>query len=390
MEWVNKLRGQFPVTEKCTYLDASYDLGGALFMRDAAVRYFDEWSGAAARNERGGPGRETFFKTADRTRSKIAELLGGVPEDSIAFTKNTNEGMSIVLMGFNYKKGDNIVTVDMEHPSVLYPCLNAAHHHGIECRIAETADGATIPIDCILREIDENTRIVAVSHVQSASGYKIDLKTLGAVCKERGIFLLVDATQSMGLTPLNVAEWNVSAVAAAGYKGMQSCISVAFLYCHPDLVRRVTPLIVSSGNYISVDKSSDWEICHHDTHSARKFENGSLDALGIYVMESGLDSILGIGLSNIQSHISNMFERLYNGLTALGYTIVTPFEADRRNQSMAIKCADPVALHRHFIDNNVIVSVSQATGFVRLAIAPFTNESDIDIALKVAESSGVR
>ena len=105
--WNSELRSQFPVTGLCTYMDSAYDCGGSLIGKAAAARYFDEWAAAAAEAQRGGPGREVFFRVADETRNYVGQLLGGVPGRNIVITRNTNDGFNIIMQGYDFRPGDN-------------------------------------------------------------------------------------------------------------------------------------------------------------------------------------------------------------------------------------------------------------------------------------------
>lgn len=381
----NEYRQQFPVTELCTYLDSAYDCGGSLIGRAAANRYFDEWAEAAASAKRGGPGREPFFKTADETREYIGRLLGGVEARNITLTKNTNEGFNIILQGFDFKPGDNVVTFDKEHSSIIAPCVNASEMRGFKCKFAKMDSRFNPSIDELWSQVDEHTVMVLVSHVQSLTGYKIDLKELGRRCRKRGIYLAVDGIQSVGLTPFMAEEWGVSAVSCGGYKGLGAFISIGFLYCCDELLRRIRPVFVSSSFNCTLDYDSGLPrlVCA-DALDALKFDNSSSDYLGAYVFHDALRAILEIGTDNIQRRISALLGRLYDGLRELGYDLITPENAERRCASLCFSSGHAQEIYDYMMSDGIVTSCCSGGKYIRMSLGAYSSDEDIDKTLTVA------
>ena len=387
--WVEALRKEFPATAGCAYLDGAYDMGGADYMKAAANWFFDAWGQAALALERGGPGRARFFAMADETRKSICTLLDSGDLSNICFTHNTNEGINMAVMGFAYAPGDNIITFQDDFPSVVGPCLNAARLRGVEVRCAKTEVPGVDDIDALMALTDANTRLIVISHVRSATGYMVDLERLGSLCRERGIFLIVDATQSLGSTPIYPEAWGVDGLSAAGYKCLLGGISSAFFYCSKALAEKITPVFVSYNDYTAI--CPDGEGCSltlKDGGDIRKLESGTIDVLGIAILQQGINRILNIGVKEIRAHISGLYERLYRGLEALGYEIVTPFDPRNRSAVLAVRIhQDQSAIYEHFKNNGVALSSSR---HLRFGIPAFATEQDIDRALAVAAATEIR
>lgn len=385
MEWWQELRKVFPVTELCTYMDTAFDCGGSTLGRDAAIRYFEDWKKSAASGIKGGPGRRPFFEIARKGKKALSALLGDVPPRNIAYTKNTNEGINAIVQGFQYHPGANIITSVTEYPSVLMPCLNAEILRNVECRLVKPGSEPYVPWQKLWEAVDSNTEMIVVSHVQSTTGYKIDLETLGQKCKENGIFLVVDAIQSVGFEPILAEKWGVSAVSAGGYKGLGGSISLGFLYCSDDLLARISPVYVSSGFGIYVDFSKERpEIMYQRQMGAAILENCSTDYLGVYVLQAATQRLLDIGLEQIESHIDNLFCQLYDGLKNLGFSVITPRCKVHRCAVLSVTCADCDALLRTFFQENVIVSGGK--DMVRISIGPYTSPADIQRVLAAAKN----
>lgn len=390
MDWLEEFRGQFPATELCTYMDAAYDCSGALFAKKAAMEYFDVWHRAAAAGERGGPGRASFFVAEAGAKRNIAQLLGGVDPKHIALTKNTNEGFNILLHGFDFHKGDNVVLLDREYSSVVLPCLRAEDLGRVECRFAKLPEDRRISPDLLWDLVDEHTRMILVSHVQSSTGFKTDLAELGRRCREKGIFLVVDAIQSIGLQPLDIPGWNVDAVCAASYKGLCGFISTGFLYCSPELLKHIQPVFVAESNYVTYNRETERPLyISSDADDAARLENPSNDLLGSFILNQTTEQILRIGVDRIHEKISRQFEMLYKGLRELSFDIVTPFEAAHRCASLAVRSDDCVEIVEYFKSKNVIISKS-GKGLARFSIGAFTSDGDIQTTLDAARDCPFR
>ncbi len=377
-------RKLFYACNHCVYLDQAYDCGSTLFGIRAMEKYFNDWNNAAVNVERGGPGRLSHFKVADETRELIRKLVNAQSADLVAFTRNTNEGLNAILQGFEFGRNDNIITAEIEHESVLMPALRAAETRGIEVRVLPVRKDERILTEDLIALADENTRMILVSHVQSKNGYRIDLEKLGNACHERGIYLIVDAIQSLGLELFDMQKWHVSAVNAAGYKGLNSVISIAFTAYDRELLKKVHPTYVAAGFCTKVVKNDDgWKLVCTDEENGRKMENSSLDNPGIYVLHDALEIIFERGIENIHEDIMNMYDRMYSALKDLGYPIITPENRSEHLGIISIRPADPQRMFDFFRSKNIALSLASKV-YVRVSLGGFNSEEDIDYFLDAA------
>lgn len=388
MAWNDDIRALFPVTERCVYFDVAYDCGGTLLGRRSAQKYFDDWVEAAAENQRGGPGRGVFFQHLDEGREYINQLIGGVGPQQVAYTRNTNEGMNAILQGFDFQPGDNVITLQQEHASVKMPCLNLKKTKGLEVRILPAREDLRIYPEDIIALADEHTRIIAVSHVQSGSGWCLDVKTLGHWCREHGVFLLVDAIQSLGQKPFFAEEWGVDMVTAASYKGLCGEEGTAFVYATPQLLEHVWPVYTAAGFVMSVSREGEPEIICKDSGSARKLENSTLDNLGGYIMHDSVKMLLDTGIERIWEHINRLYNKLYKGFSELGYEILTSDKDSEHGATLVIKGPDPDGLFEFCRNRNICLSGGR--GSVRISVGIFNNDDDADYLLKAAEDFAKR
>ena len=173
-----------------TYLDVSLTAIPPMRVRRAWQKFIEGYVTTYGANA------STYFPDILAKARKELAVLMKVDPSEIAFTHGTGDGMTKLANSFPFKKGDNVVITEEEHASNAIPWLGI-EQRGVEIRFAKSVDGA-VPIANIVALMDERTRIVSTASTYFCSGYAIDLKQLGAVCKKNGVILAIDAIQSMG------------------------------------------------------------------------------------------------------------------------------------------------------------------------------------------------
>ena len=182
---------------------------------------------------------QILFELPNNVRNAVAPFIGAKPEE-IYLGTGASHGVAVAALGFPWKAGDEVVVAVNDFPSNIYLWTNSAERNGAK-RILVKGKRHAATTDEILDAITAETRIVAVSMVDFGSGEVIDIARLGAVCRKRGIFLAVDATQAVAILPLDVKALGISLLTAAGYKWMLSPYGAAFAYLSPDWADRIEP-----------------------------------------------------------------------------------------------------------------------------------------------------
>lgn len=375
MEWQRKLRDLFPICEKKTYLDGAFGSGGSKTAQLALERFFSEQFDGSAE------GKKRWNEATDDVRKLSAQLLGGVEENCIALTKNTVEGLNIIAQAFPWQAGDNVILNDQEHTSNLMPWL-ALKERGVDCRIVR-AKNHILTTEDIEAAMDEHTRIVAVSHVQSATGFRSDLQQLAELCHRNNAFLVVDAIQSLGICPCDAKAWGVDAVSAGGHKYLLAVPGVGILYTAPALLKQLKPLYAGSSAVCSIDREQ-WRNQYSDESSAQKLELSNLNYPGIYALRAGMELLLEVGVENIAQHVSALSEKLNRALRAIGYAVVTSADSSQQAAIVSVSVPEPLHMKAWFAERNIVISKMDA-GFVRFSLSAYNNESDVETAIAAAK-----
>lgn len=204
---------------------------------------------------RGVGGLKHHLDILPRLHDNAARLLG-CPAADISFVHNTAEALSMVANGYPFAPGDQVISYVHEYPSNHYPWVLQGRR-GVELILLADHDplGRSDPgnrpqgwsMDELEERVTARTRIVAISHVQFASGYAADLRLLGSFCRERGIDLVVDCAQSLGCLPIDPEECHIAALAASGWKWLLGPWASGLLYTSAEFRRKLQPIMTGPG-----------------------------------------------------------------------------------------------------------------------------------------------
>jgi cysteine desulfurase/selenocysteine lyase len=179
-----------------------------------------------------------------RFREAGGRLFATAPEN-ISFIDNVAHGLNIIALAFPWKRGDTVLLYDREYPSNVHPWQRPGTDASFQVKFVAgtTFEGRAhkIPIEAFEESIDSSTRVIAVSQVQFMSGFAIDLEQLGALCKQRGISLIVDAAQSAGCLPITPEKWNADVVVSSGWKWLLGPVGSGIMYTSPTLRAQMSP-----------------------------------------------------------------------------------------------------------------------------------------------------
>ncbi|MFC1855046.1 aminotransferase class V-fold PLP-dependent enzyme [Thermodesulfobacteriota bacterium] len=306
-------RDYFPVTKKMIYFNhaavaplscLSIELAN-YFLEDSLIN--------------GSMNYPKWLKNVAELKRLASELINS-STDEIAIAKNTTSGILYVANGLDLQEGDNIIIPEKEFPANVYPWLNLKSK-GVEVRFCKWNDGR-IEIQDLLNLVDKNTRLLSISHVQFTNGFKIDLTVLGRELKKRGVLFFVDAIQSMGVFEIDVNKMNIDFLAADSHKWMLGPEGVGFFYCKKE---NLDKLRLTNFGYTSVINSSDY--LNYDMTlrpDASRFEEGSLNMLGIHAAIGSLKLINDVGISRICKSIIDLTDHLSQRLAEVGCKVLSP------------------------------------------------------------------
>lgn len=308
---IQTLRAEMPIARQYSFMDhaAVAPISG----RAAAAmrRFIDEAESHAY--ARGG-----LYPESKRVRQLAGKLLNCHPEE-ITFIKNTSEGLSFVANGLAWSKGDNIVTTGVEFPANIYPWMNLKSQ-GVQVKMVPE-DGGRIPLERMVELIDDRTRVVTISAVQFASGYRSDLAALGTACQERGVLFCVDAIQALGCVPIDVRAMKIDFLSADGHKWLLGPEGAGLFYCRHELLGLLRPTSIGWLGVKDAMNHCDYRLEFRD--DARRFDGGSYNLAGIWGLGASIEWLLEIGIDKIWERVRMLTDRIAEGVRQKGYRVVS-------------------------------------------------------------------
>lgn len=356
-------RAQFPGASELIYLENSARCLLPAAARDAALAYYETRMRGSAK-ENGG-----VFDAAETTRGKVARLLHA-EADEVTLTRNVSEGLNILTASLPWQRGDNaIVCTEIEHPNGVYTLYNMRDRHGIAVKVVSPAEDMSIPAEAIIASMDARTRLVIVSSVTFSTGARTDLALLGAACRERGIVLLVDGAQSIGVLELDVHAAQIDALAVGASKYLCGPYGLGFLFVRRALAEQMRPAYlgrfsVDLGDAHEGEKGGE---NYRLMPGARRFDLGSGNYSSANAVGASLDILLGIGVPAIERHVMALSRALDAGLRESGIPLVSGMvEAHRSHLVLAgLRRPSPRAaagiqsLAEHLARHNIRASLRQ-------------------------------
>ncbi len=367
VDW-NKVREEFPVCKKYVYLNPA---GGSPVSQSAASegkRFYDEML------EFGDTYWETWLERTENVRVNLAEFIGA-ERDEIGFTTNTSHGMNLVAQMLKNK--GTVLTMRDEFPSTTFPWINQKS----EIKFVESTNHAYSIAD-IKKSLTPDVKILITSYVQYSTGFRQNLEALGDFCKEHELIFVVNATQALGIFPVDVKKCNIDFLMFTGLKWATAGYGIGGLYINK---KWLGPDNFPFAGWRSVDdpgKMDNLDLALKNEASV--IESGCPHFPNIFALGGALKLFNKIGKENVEKRVLFLNRYLEQKLRELDIDIIVQKEDKHRSGILIAKLPNPKEIVAKLSEKNIIVS-ARGEG-VRVSTSIFNNESDIDLlidALKI-------
>jgi cysteine desulfurase/selenocysteine lyase len=378
MEW-EKVRDEMPVTQRWAF----FDHAAVAPLTGRAQKAMTDWAADMAEN--GHVHESHWVKRVEEVRRLAGQLLNADALD-IAFVKNTSEGIGIVAEGFPWRPGDNMVTAAEEYPANIYPWMNLAGR-GVEVRTVPSRDGR-LWIDDLRAALDPRTRLVSLSFVEFASGFRNDLDALGALCRERGIYFFVDAIQGLGVLPLDVRRTPIDFLSADGHKWLLGPEGAGIFYIRHPLLDLLHPVGVGWNSVIGCRDFS--RIDFSLKPNAGRWESGTLNVAGITALGASLELLLDIGIAAIAERVLELTDYLCERAQEIGLPVFSSRRPEDKSGivSLIAPGTDVRKIVRHCRENGVVIN--QRAGRLRLSPHFYNATGEVDRVLELIQGASAK
>ncbi|MCS7166973.1 MAG: aminotransferase class V-fold PLP-dependent enzyme [Gemmatales bacterium] len=359
-------REQFPVTQRWAF----FDHAAVSPISRAAHAALCAWADDVLYN--GEVNEPTWDREIENIRGLAAQLLDAEP-DCIAFIKNTSEGIGFVAEGYPWQPGDNVVIPADEYPSNVYPWQNLAAR-GVEVRFVPSRAGRVL-LDDIRAAMNSRTRLLAVSFVEFATGFRLPLADLAEICHARGVHLFVDAIQGLGAIPLSVREVPVDFLAAGSHKWLLGPVGAGIFYLRQDLLDFLRPVSVGWKSVVR-----HWDFTTLDFRlkpSALRWENGTLSAGVLLALGAALRLLLQMGIARIWQRIEVLTDSLCQQLEAGGWQVFSSRLPQEKSGIVSVVPKNQPAKQLVRLARQMGIVINHRAARLRISPHAYNNEDEL-------------
>lgn len=322
-------------------------------------------------------------------RAKLAAFFGCKRADHVVFTANSTEALNIAINGvLNY--GDHVITTDMEHNSVLRPLYRLEKEGAISLSFVPADKMGRLDESCFESLIRENTSAIVCAHASNLTGNITDISRVGSITSERGLTLIVDASQTAGCVPIDMEAMNIDILCFTGHKGLMAPQGTGGLCIREGI--EIRPWKVGGSGVHSYDRNQPQAY-------PTRLEAGTLNSHGIAGLSAAVDFINEIGVDTIRKKELALMKRFYDGVSVIeGVKVYGDLSSTERTAVVALNIRD---YDSSAVSDDLYESYGIATrpgahcaprmhealgtaecGAVRFSFSWFNTESEIDEAVR--------
>jgi cysteine desulfurase/selenocysteine lyase len=346
-DWLARVRADFPYLAGRAYLNSG---GAGLAWRGqaaAAATYYDDVAST------GADGQQTWMRQGTRTRERVARLLD-VPVGDVGFFRNTSEVLNLVANSVDWRPGDEAVVAADDFPSVVWPWVRTEVAGG---RVVRVDPGSEVEReDQLLAALSPRCRVLAVSHVHTVTGTRLDLTRLGRACREVGALLVVDGIQALGACPVDLSH--VDVYGAGVFKWLLSGFGTGIGVFRARAREQLTPAYRG----------------YRNPPPSTAFEYADPNYPGLYVLDATLAYLEDVGWPRIHQRVDTLAQRVVDAVQDLGLPLTTPVDA--RAGIVSFRADDPAAVVEELRRRGV--HVVEKLGQVRVSPHFYNSGEDVD------------
>ena len=375
---IEKIRSQIPVLAHTAYLNTGWSGPPPARVAQAMKNRIDqELEQGPIMPEVLAAGKEIQAQA----REAAARIFNANVEE-VLVTRNTTEGLNIVLSGLDWNQGDEIIICDMEHGSVIAPTQLIGQRYGVGVKVVdlEMLDSREAILSKIEAAFTPKTRMVFISHILYATGRRMPAEELRMLTKDKGILLMLDGAQTGGHIELDMASSGFDFYSIPGQKWILGYEGSGALFIRREHLERIHPAHTGGRG---VSSPADAHNFQPVTDSMEKFLGGSVSVPVQVAFLEATKFIEEVGIKNIEERNLDLAESAKAKLAEVpGVTVHSPLE--RRDSSglvsFSIAGQEPVPIVEKLWENNrlVVRQVGYPAG-VRASLHFFNTEEEVDL-----------
>ncbi len=373
---IDDLRRRIPATARMNYLNTGWAGPSPTPVLETIRRRLEDESS-------GGPASPEIFegrKETDRKAKEAAASLINVSPDEVLLTDSTTAGINVVVSGLPWEKGDELVTCDLEHPSILIPSYDLQRRHGVRVKVLRFApdESHEAILSAIEGALSARTRLVFLSHIEYSSGLRMPVEAIGALVRARGIRLLLDGAQAVGQTEVDVGDIGCDFYAFPGQKWLLGPGGTGALYVRREMIPELEPVRVGFYSFKEFDQAGGFE---PETDLIERFAVGSASAPLRQGFIESIRFVRDVGIPKIAERSLKLASVLKAGIADVPRVrVLSPMEGPGGSAlvSFALDGADhETAVARLWAENKIVVRHIRYPDAIRTSLAFFNTEDEV-------------
>ena len=382
---VTKLREQIPTTGRMTYLNTGWAGPSPVSVVEAIARRLEYES-------YNGPTSVNVLESGEaidlEAREAVARLIGA-SADEILLTSSTTDGINTVMTGLPWREGDEIITCNLEHSSILLPSYQQQRLRGVKVNVLTFAPGESR--DSILSKVEgaltARTRMVFFSHVEYSTGLRMPVEGIRKLTAGRGIWMLIDGAQGAGHVPVDVGEIDCDFYAMPGQKWLLGPDGTGALYIRRSMIPHIEPVRVSGKWVTSYDHDGGVE---PDTSNIDKFIVGTSSAPLRAGFTEGIRFVSEVGLAAIEERALALAAMLKERLAAMPHVeVLSPVDGPGRSglTTFTVAGRDPEETAQKLWDTHrIVIRDVKYPSCLRASLDFFNTEEEVDMLADAVRS----
>ncbi len=354
-------RRLFPIFKHSTYLNSCAHGALGRPVAKEVEKYIASWGQCGSEWPEWSP-------LLEGVRSEFGRLVGAA-SDEVGLTYSASTGLGSIASSLDWAARPRVLMSALDFPTVGHVWL-AQEARGAKVQIISAIDGRVAP-ENLESAIDHRTQVVSVPHVSYRNGFRSDLKRLGDIAHANGSLFVVDASQSVGVEPLDVHAIGIDVLVTGTYKFLLGMPGLAFLYVRQDLADRLQPSVTGWNG--QMDRWDGRRLTF--SRGARRFQTGSFVVPACYAARAALRLVAAVGPPRISAHISTLTGSLVDWAGDEGLTVTSPSSLDSRSAIVTIAVGDAPALVEALRARRVICS--ERDGALRVSFHYYNRLEDI-------------
>lgn len=373
MNW-NPIYTAYPVNQEMIWLNNCGTTPAGTHIVDALSRFMKGYARKGIFTEVAG-----YAKVRNNIKNILAKLLHCLP-DELALIHNTAEGMNFISHGLKLSAEDEVVLLENEYPSNIYPWRHL-EKKGVKLVTASMETSPETFLKALQRVITAKTRAISLSAVHWCTGMPLPLQQVGKLCKENRIDFVVDGAQGVGMQPLDIQTANIDYMTFSAWKWLLGPLGLGVLFISKEKLIDLDPVFIGTASV-----TNDQEYLPYKSElkpTADRFTISTANFNDWVYFEAALEFLQDIGFSTARERIYELSAYLRNGLSDLGFKVFSDHFRDY--PTGIVVCEKPgVKTHdimKHLKQNKIVVA--ERLGRVRFSPHVYISPQQIDDALRV-------